>query len=69
MSDPFTPVVCNDIEALGFFFSGIHPGDDGIAYLVLQYLNNQVMDYSVLNLDSDFGKGLANYVKACDPNN
>jgi len=27
------------------------------------------MDYSVLNLDVDFGKKLAKYVKSCDPNN
>ena len=35
----------------------------------MQYLNNQVMDYSVLEMDSEFGKELTEYVRGCDPNN
>jgi len=68
LNDPYTAVLCPEFENMGFFFSGIHPGDGSICYLVLQYLNNQVMDYSVLNIDSEFGKELLNYVKKCDPN-
>lgn len=68
LESPYTALLCKDFEKLGFFFSGIHPGKEGDNFLVLQYLNNQVMDYSVLDLDSDFGKELAAYVKNCDPN-
>ena len=68
LNDPYTAVLCPEFEDMGFFFAGIHPGDESICYLVLQYLNNQVMDYSVLKLDSEFGKELMNYVKKCDPN-
>jgi serine/threonine-protein kinase RsbW len=66
--DPFTAILCEDFENLGFFFSGIHPGKPGNNFLMLQYLNNQVMDYDLLDIDSDFGKELTAYVKGCDPN-
>ncbi len=68
LNDPFTAILCQEFEKLGFFFSGIHPGDNDVSFLTLQYLNNQVMDYGVLNLDSKFGKELMNYVEKCDPN-
>ncbi len=68
LHDPFTAILCPEFEKLGFFFAGIHPANDEISFLVMQYLNNQVMDYNSLDLDSDFGKELAEYVKACDPN-
>ena len=35
---------------------------------LIQYLNNQVVDNSLLQLDDEFGKELADYVKKCDPN-
>lgn len=67
LHDPFTAILCDEFEKMGFFFSGIHPADKDISFLVMQYLNNQVMDYDALNLASDFGNELADYVKACDP--
>ena len=68
LNDPFTAILCPEFEKMGFFFSGIHPGDGSICFLVLQYLNNQVLDYKMLDLDAEFGKKLANYVRKCDPN-
>jgi hypothetical protein len=53
---------------MGFFFAGIQPGFDDNDWLVLQYLNNQIYPYETLSFATDFGKSLADYVKACDPN-
>ncbi len=68
LEDPYTALFTPEFEDLGFFFSGVHPGDEGNNHLVLQYLNNQVVDYKLLKLDDEFGKELADYVKKCDPN-
>jgi anti-sigma regulatory factor (Ser/Thr protein kinase)/GNAT superfamily N-acetyltransferase len=69
LHDPYTAILTEEFEKLGFFFAGIHPADEESTYLILQYLNNQKMDYSLLDLDVDFGKELAEYVKSCDPSN
>ena len=57
----------DDIESLGFFFAGVFP-DDTKQYLVLQYLNNVLIDYSKIVMVSDFAQELGKYVKKCDPN-
>jgi serine/threonine-protein kinase RsbW len=67
LHDPYTAVMCREFESKGFFFAGLHPAGPETTFLVLQYLNNQVMDYDALRLDSDFGKQLAAYVRSCDP--
>ncbi len=67
LEDPYTALFTPEFEDLGFFFAGVHPGDEGNNHLVLQYLNNQAVDYSLLELDDEFGKELADYVKKCDP--
>ncbi|MEE4257849.1 MAG: GNAT family N-acetyltransferase [Bacteroidales bacterium] len=68
LHDPYTALLAEEFEKLGFFFAGIHPADEESSYLVLQYLNNQKMDYELLEIDSAFGKELVEYVKRCDPN-
>jgi serine/threonine-protein kinase RsbW len=68
LEDPYTALLTPEFENLGFFFSGVQPGDEGNNQLVLQYLHDQVVDYSLLRLDDEFGKELADYVKKCDPN-
>ena len=35
---------------------------------VHEYLNNQIYPYEKLQFASDFGRSLAKYVQACDPN-
>ncbi|MFC2118261.1 GNAT family N-acetyltransferase, partial [Bacteroidota bacterium] len=56
-------------EALGFFFCGILPGSNGEDRMILQYLNNQVLDYNLIKLDSDIGNAMLEYIKQRDPNN
>jgi anti-sigma regulatory factor (Ser/Thr protein kinase) len=67
LNDPFTALLCPEFETLGFFFAGVFPGDENNTFLVLQYLNNQLMDYGLMKLDEGFGSVLAHYVKNCDP--
>jgi anti-sigma regulatory factor (Ser/Thr protein kinase) len=67
LNDPYTSVFCERFEELGFFFSGILPlalpGDA----LILQYLNNVPIDYSKINIESEFGQKLLSYVRKHDP--
>ena len=67
LSQPFTATLCQDIEAMGFFFSGVIPGRAGEDWLVLQYLNNQRYDYGRIKSASPFGQELIDYVRDCDP--
>jgi serine/threonine-protein kinase RsbW len=67
LNDPFTALLCPEFETMGFFFAGVFPGDENNTFLVLQYLNNQLMDYGLMKLDEGFGSVLAHYVKNCDP--
>ena len=44
------------------------PGDEGNDGLILQYLNNYVIDYEQLQVASDQGRELLDYVRKSDPN-
>jgi len=68
LNEPHTALLTADFEALGFFFCGIMPGSEGRDRLMLQYLNNQSLDYSQICLNSETGKMLLNYIKKHDPN-
>lgn len=68
LNQPETALLCNEFEALGFFFCGIQPGFEDNDWLVLQYLNNQVYPYEKLQFATEFGKTLATYIESCDPN-
>jgi anti-sigma regulatory factor (Ser/Thr protein kinase)/predicted N-acetyltransferase YhbS len=64
---PSTAGLCASFEAMGFFFSGLRHGRRGDDWLVLQYLNNQRYDYSLLNAATSFGQELMEYVRERDP--
>ena len=68
MTDPSTAHLTDEMEKLGFFFSGILPHSAVGEALVLQYLNNQEFDYSKVQAYSDMAKSLLDYVRAQDPN-
>ncbi len=68
LSDRYTSVFTEQFETLGFFFSGIMPGDQGNDELILQYLNNYMIDYELLRCASDVGIQLLDYVRKADPN-
>ncbi len=69
LSDPLTAKYSPEFEKMNFFFSGIMPGSNNNDELVLQYLNNYVVDYDKVVVNSDFGKELKEYIKSQDPQN
>lgn len=68
LNSPFTSLLCREFEKMGFFFCGIMPGSEGRDQLILQYFNNQIIDYEQICLNSEFGKKLLEYIKQHDPN-
>jgi anti-sigma regulatory factor (Ser/Thr protein kinase)/GNAT superfamily N-acetyltransferase len=62
LSNPATPKFCASLEMLGFFFSGIIPEMSEGDALRLQYLNNVDFDPANIQIASDFGKELLDYV-------
>jgi len=62
LSHPGAALLCDAVEALGFFFSGIipHLADDDV--LRLQYLNEIEADVESAQLASDFTRELFTYV-------
>ncbi len=68
LENPATRLMTGVFEQMGFFFSGILPrGLDGRDALILQYLNNLTIDYSLLAPFSDEAQKLLAYVRQQDP--
>lgn len=67
LKDPLTAVLTKEFEAMGFFYSGIFPRPISGDQLILQYLNNILIDYSKLQVYSDFAKSLLSYIQERDP--
>jgi anti-sigma regulatory factor (Ser/Thr protein kinase)/GNAT superfamily N-acetyltransferase len=62
LSHPATPKFCASLEMAGFFFSGVIPEMSEGDVLRLQYLNNVDVDPGTIQIASDFGKELLDYV-------
>ena len=68
LEDPKTPAFSQACEELGFFFAGVLPGGlFGCDALILQYLNNLVIDFSLIQLYSPFGKEILSYIQKANP--
>ena len=65
LTDKNTANCTIEFEKMGFFFSGILPRSANNDELVLQYLNNYVIDFDLIKIDSDKGKEILEYVKKC----
>lgn len=66
MEDVHTLKYCAELESLQFFFGGIILKKDNQDVLMLQYLNNQIFDYSTVKLYSDFSQNLLGYIQKHD---
>ncbi|MCP3850884.1 MAG: hypothetical protein GY694_11705 [Gammaproteobacteria bacterium] len=66
LGNPATEVRTAELEKLGFFFAEIMPGCKNNDELILQYLNNYVIDYDALSIESDMGREMFDYVKKHD---
>ena len=56
-----------EFEKMNFFFAGIMPGSENKDELILQYLNNYIIDYDKVVINSEFGNELKEYIKSKDP--
>ncbi|MBM3119747.1 MAG: GNAT family N-acetyltransferase [Chloroflexi bacterium] len=62
LSHPATQKFCASLEMLGFFFAGVIPEMSEGDVLRLQYLNNVDIGLGNIQIASDFGKELLDYV-------
>ena len=62
LSHPATPKFCASLEMLGFFFAGVIPEMSEGDVLRLQYLNNVDVNLENVQIATDFGKELLDYV-------
>ncbi|MBP2291530.1 GNAT family N-acetyltransferase [Azospirillum rugosum] len=62
LSDPMTAVLCKGFESFGFFFAGLLFEVDGCDALRLQYLNGVTVRRDDIQVASDFGRSLLDYV-------
>ncbi len=62
LSHPMTPQASDHLEAMGYIFCGIMP-DDNNYMLVLQFLNNQEIDFSQIVAYSEMGQSLIEYIE------
>ncbi|HWR44494.1 GNAT family N-acetyltransferase [Sporomusa sp.] len=67
LADSGTPLLCAEYEKQGYFFAGVLPGSSGFNWLVLQYLRDSYIDYTKLEVASDLGRDLVEYVQYHDP--
>jgi serine/threonine-protein kinase RsbW len=68
LEDPATHFLAPALEKLGFFFSGILPRTDVGDALILQCIDNLEMDYGKIQVLTEPGRRLIEYVRERDPN-
>ena len=68
MNHPFLVEACEILESWGYFFNGIYPGTGhSDPYLVMGFLNNQILNYDKIHIVDEFGQELRDYVRSLDP--
>ena len=67
MTRPGAAMAAEQLEELGFLFSGIRPGGPRKEWLLLQYFNGVLVDYDVMAVESDRSRELVAYVRGLDP--
>jgi anti-sigma regulatory factor (Ser/Thr protein kinase) len=68
LEHPMTAHFCGEFEKSGFFIAGVIPLLHFNHTLILQYLNNVSLDYSQIQLNSEFAKNMLEYIRERDPN-
>lgn len=67
LDNPLTAKYSSEFEKMGFFFSGVMPGSKGKDCLILQYMNNYIIDYTRLQIPSEMGNKIKDYIHSFDP--
>lgn len=68
LEHPMTVHFCGEFEKLGFFIAGVIPMLHFNHTLILQYLNNISLNYSLIQLHSEFARTMLDYVRERDSN-
>ncbi len=63
MKEEATALLTKEFEKMGFYFAGVMPGSDRRDCLILQYQNNYVIDFSRIQLASETGQKLLEYIR------
>ncbi len=66
LEDPLTPRVSEMLERYGFIFTGVVPGVTGGDLVSFQYFNGIVVDYDAVQVDSEMGRALLDYIRRHD---
>ena len=64
LNDPKLPSLFEQFENLDFFYAGITCGYHDQDWIILQYLNGFPVDFDKININTEFGRIIHNYVKA-----
>ncbi len=67
LTDPLTPWAAQELEDLGFIFTGILPGVSSGDLLIMQYFNGIVVYYDGIQVYTDMARELLNYIRRLDP--
>jgi hypothetical protein len=65
LSDPGAPAAVAAAEEIGFVFSGVLPGRNGLI-LLLQHLHEVSISYDRVHMGSPFGERLLSYIRSRD---
>jgi serine/threonine-protein kinase RsbW len=66
LEDTQTPIVAERLEKQGFIFTGILPGTTGGDLMSMQYFNGIAVDYNAIEVYSNRGKELLDYIRRHD---
>ncbi|MCX6272742.1 MAG: ATP-binding protein [Bacteroidetes bacterium] len=62
LKDPATALLTKDFEQMGFYFAGVMPGSEKRDSLILQYQNNYIVDFTKVQLASETGQRILEYI-------
>jgi len=67
MTRPGAAAAAQQLEDLGFLFTGVLPAGPSTDLATFQYFNGVLVDYDLMKIDSDETRELIAYVRASDP--
>ncbi len=63
LNHPLLPTIYNQFEALDFFYAGVTCEYHDQDWLILQHLNGFPVEFDKININTDFGKKIQNYIQ------
>ncbi len=63
LNHPLLPAIYNQLEALDFIYAGVTCEYHDQDWLILQYLNGFPIEFEKININTDFGKTIKDYIQ------